>query len=68
MSVPALSDLIVLEKPSQSQEFSFSPLSVEANTRGSRQEKGVCSSRSICSESWEQNCDRYRTCPEYFSE
>ena len=25
MAVPALSDLIILEKPSQSQEFSFSP-------------------------------------------
>ena len=64
MSVPALSGLIVLEKPSQSQEFSFSPFV----TLGSRLEKRICSSRSICSESREQNCDRYRTCPECFSE
>ena len=34
---------------------------------GLRLEKGVYSSRSICSESWEQNCDRYRTCRLYFS-
>ena len=39
---------------------------IEANTLGSRLEEGVCSSRSICSENWEQNCDRYHTCPEYF--
>ena len=48
--------------------FLFHRLSVEANTLGSRLEKGVCSIRSICSESWEQNCDTYLTCPDYFSE
>ena len=68
MSVPALSDLIALEKPSQSQRFPFDRLPVEANTLGSRLEKGVCSSRSICSEGWEQNCDWYHTRPQYFSE
>ena len=48
--------------------FPFHRLSVEANTPGSRLEKGVCLSRSICSESWEKNWDRYCPCPEYFSE
>ena len=68
MSVPALFDpIIVLEKSSQSQEFPFHCLSVEADTLRSRLEK-VSSSRPICSGSWEQKCDRYCTCPEYFSE
>ena len=48
--------------------FPFHRLSVEAHTLESRLEKGVCSSRSICSENWEKNSDRYRTCPEYFAE
>ena len=43
MSVPVLSDLIVLGDPS---------FSVEANTLGSRLEKDVCSSQFICSKSW----------------
>ena len=43
MSVPVLSDLIVLGDPS---------FSVEANTLGSRLEKDACSSQFICSKSW----------------
>ena len=68
MSVPALSDLIVLEKPSQSQEFFFSPFVDRGKHSRIEAEKRSLLGRSISSENWEQNCGRYCTFPEYFSE